>query len=59
LREGYQYDAYGRQTVFQASNPMGPVVFGPSEIAVVGGYSQLNNPLLYAGYRLDRETAIW
>jgi RHS repeat-associated protein len=61
LREAYQYDPYGRQTVFAATSSGGGVDFTtPATFTIaVGGFSQLNNSLLYAGYRLDRETNQW
>ncbi|MBI3459881.1 RHS repeat-associated core domain-containing protein [Candidatus Acetothermia bacterium] len=52
--EGYQYDAYGRQTVF-APGPNGVVNFGGGDV-VTPGVSTVNNPYMYTGRRLDTET---
>jgi RHS repeat-associated protein len=56
--EGYQYDAYGRQTVF-APGPNGIVDFGGDDIVTVGGLSNFANPFLFAGYRADFETGLY
>jgi RHS repeat-associated protein len=58
--EAYQYDAYGRQTVFDPGpGSGGVVVFGPGDIVTQGGFSQLANPFLFAGMRLDPETGLY
>jgi RHS repeat-associated protein len=61
LREAYQYDPYGRQMVYQAASPGMSINFGDAHTytLVVDGFSQLGNPYLYAGYRLDRESNIY
>ncbi len=59
--EGYQYDAYGRQTVFTPgtngvidfSNP------GSDDVITLGGISAVANPYLYTGRRLDAETGLY
>ena len=53
--EGYQYDAYGRQTVFQPGTN-GVVDFGNDDIITPGGNSALGNPYMFTGRRLDHET---
>jgi RHS repeat-associated protein len=53
--EGYQYDGYGRQTVFYP-NGSAVVVFGPSGVFTQGGHSAVGNPYLFTGRRLDPET---
>ncbi|GIW81057.1 MAG: hypothetical protein KatS3mg105_2864 [Gemmatales bacterium] len=47
LVELYQYDAYGRQTVFDS--------FGQP---ILGGVSEVGNPFLFVGRRLDAETLL-
>ena len=54
--EGYQYDAYGLQTVFDPGT--GPV-FSPGQTVTVGGASQVGNPYLFTGQRLDPETGLY
>ena len=56
--EGYQYDAYGRQTVFQPG-PNGFVDFGGDDVIAPGGVSALGNPYLFTGRRLDPETGLY
>jgi RHS repeat-associated protein len=46
--EGYEYDAYGRQTVFGAG-------FG----TVIGTASAVGNPYMYTGQRFDPETGLY
>jgi RHS repeat-associated protein len=58
ILEAYQYDAYGRQTVFDPG-PSGAVVFGPADIVHVAGSSALGNPFLFAGMRLESETGLY
>jgi len=53
--EGYQYDAYGWQTVF-APGGNGAVDFGGDDLVIVDGASQVANPYLYTGRRLDNES---
>jgi RHS repeat-associated protein len=53
--EGYQYDAYGRQTVF-GPGPNGVVNFGGDDVIRPGGPSGLANPYMFTGRRLDAET---
>jgi RHS repeat-associated protein len=48
LAEGYQYDAYGAQTVF-----------GPDFTTVLGTASAVGNPYLYTGQRFDPETGLY
>src|SRR5262249_4414856 len=56
--EGYQYDAYGRQTVF-APGANGIVDFGSDDVITPGGVSQVGNPYLFTGRRLDGETGLY
>lgn len=53
--EGYQYDAYGRHTVF-GSGPNGIVDFGGDDHTSPGSVSSLGNPYVFTGRRLDSET---
>jgi RHS repeat-associated protein len=53
--EAYQYDAYGRQTVFSPGSG-GSVVFGTGDVVTPGGISLVGNPFLFTGRRLDAET---
>jgi RHS repeat-associated protein len=55
--EGYQYDAYGRQTIFTPGATGG--VFGGAGITLPGGVSALGNPFLFTGRRLDAETGLF
>jgi RHS repeat-associated protein len=55
LKEGYQYDAYGRETVF-APGPSGIVHFGDGDVITVDGRSSIGNAYLYTGQRFDAET---
>ncbi len=56
--EGYQYDAYGRPTVFKpGANSV--VDFGGDDIVAVGGTSSEANPYMFAGRRLDPETGLY
>lgn len=45
--EGYQFDAYGRQTVF-----------GPGFGSVLGSQSAVSNPFMFTGQHLDPETGL-
>jgi RHS repeat-associated protein len=56
--EGYQYDAYGRQTVFGPGGN-GVVDFGGDDVVSVGGTSAQGNPFLFTGRRLDAETGLY
>lgn len=56
--EGYQYDAYGRPTVFVAG-ANGSVDFGGDDSIVIGGSSDVDNPYLFTGRRLDAETGLY
>jgi len=56
--EAYQYDAYGRQTVFDPG-PSGSVVFGAGDVVTPGGVSLVANPFLFTGMRRDPETGLY
>ena len=56
--EGYQYDAYGHQTVFEPG-PNGVVDFGGDDLVTPGGNSALGNPYMFTGRRLDPETGLY
>jgi RHS repeat-associated protein len=58
ILEAYQYDAYGHQTVFDPG-PSGSVIFGPGDVVTPGGASQVGNPFLFTGMRLDQETGLY
>jgi RHS repeat-associated protein len=47
VQEGYQYDEYGTPTVFEA------------DFATVLPSTALNNPYLFTGQRMDRETGLF
>jgi RHS repeat-associated protein len=53
--EGYQYDAYGRQTTFQAPGQVGVVNFTDLTTITAGGASKFGNPFMFTGRRLDPE----
>ncbi len=56
--EGYQYDAYGRQTVF--TNAGGDAQwFTSDDTSAVAGASALGNPYMYTGRRFDPETGLF
>src|SRR5262249_12004724 len=57
--EGYQYDAYGRQTVYSPATPGGAVTFTGADTITAGGSSQVGNPYLFTGRRLDAETNLY
>lgn len=57
ILEGYQYDAYGRQTVFEPG-PNGVVNFGGDDVITEGRTSAVDNPYMYTGRRLDSETGL-
>jgi RHS repeat-associated protein len=56
--EGYQYDAYGKQTVFDPGPGNAPV-FSAGQTVNIGGFSQVGNPYLFTGQRLDPETGLY
>ncbi len=56
--EGYQYDAYGRQTVF-SPGANGVVDFGGDDVIATGGGSVVGNPNMFTGRRLDSETGLY
>jgi len=56
--EGYQYSAYGRQTVILPGSD-GVVDFSGNDIFVAGDTSQLNNQYMFTGRRLDAETGLY
>jgi RHS repeat-associated protein len=58
ITEGYQYDAYGRQTVFDPG-PNGIVDFGGDDVITQGGSSQVGNSYMYTAQRLDAETGLF
>jgi RHS repeat-associated protein len=58
IKEGYHYDAYGQQTVYQPG-PNGQVDWGGDDVITPGGPSVLGNPYLYTGRRLDTETGLY
>jgi RHS repeat-associated protein len=55
--EGYQYDAYGRQTVY-APGGNGVVDFGDDDVITLGGTSSVANAYMYTGRRLDAESGL-
>lgn len=57
--EGYQYDAYGRQTVFTAPGLVGVSSFAGLLNVSQGGSSLFANPFLFTGRRLDAETSLY
>ena len=58
ILEAYQYDAYGRQTIFSPGTS-GVVVFGSADVVTPGGLSLLGNPFLFTGQMLDGETGLY
>jgi RHS repeat-associated protein len=56
--EAYQYDAYGRQTVFTPGGS-GSVGFGGEDAVSSGGTSSVKNPFLFTGRRVDSETNLY
>ena len=56
--EGYQYDAYGRHTVFRPG-PNGVLDFGGDDLIAAGGVGAVDNPYLYTGRRFDAETGLY
>ncbi|MBI4468981.1 MAG: RHS repeat-associated core domain-containing protein, partial [Acidobacteria bacterium] len=58
LVEGYQYDAYGRQTIVASGgNPASG--FGGDRLMAAGERSTVGNPYLFTGRRLDPETGLY
>jgi RHS repeat-associated protein len=58
ILEGYQYDAYGCQTVF-VPGANGQVDFGADDAVTVGGVSHVANSYLFTGRRLDGESMLY
>jgi len=60
LKEAYQYDAYGGQTVITDGNDPDTVVnFTSNDVRTVGGASTINgSPYMYTGQRLDPESSL-
>src|SRR5262249_22238421 len=56
--EGYQYDAYGKQTVFDPGIS-GQVTFTSADVIRPGGASLVANPFLFTGRRLDAEDSLY
>ncbi|MGH2734799.1 MAG: RHS repeat-associated core domain-containing protein [Actinomycetota bacterium] len=56
--EGYEYDAYGRQTVF-GPGADGIVTFAGDDSVTPGGTSPAGNPFMFTGRRLDAETKLY
>ncbi|HAC66219.1 MAG TPA: hypothetical protein DCF68_22465 [Cyanothece sp. UBA12306] len=56
--EGYQYDAYGRQTVYEPG-ANGSVDFGGDDVITASGSSAVDNPYLFTGRRLDAESGLY
>jgi RHS repeat-associated protein len=61
LKEAYQYDAYGRQTVITDGNDGDAIVnFSANDVRTAGGTSIVNgNPYMYTGERFDGETGMF
>jgi RHS repeat-associated protein len=57
LKEAYQYDAYGKQTVITDGNDSDAIVnFNSNDVRTVGGASSINgSPYMYTGQRFDSE----
>ena len=58
IREGYKYEAYGGQTVYQ-TGPNNVVDWGGDDIVLPGGRSDIGNPYMFTGRRLDAETGLY
>ncbi len=56
--EGYQYEAYGARTVFNAGSS-GVVTFTSADAVSVGGSSALGNPFGFTGRRLDSKSGLY
>jgi RHS repeat-associated protein len=57
--EGYQYDAYGKQTTFQAPGSVGVINFTDLTVVTQGGAGKFGNPYLFTGRRLDAESSLY
>lgn len=57
LVEGYEYDAYGRQTVFTPGTN-GTIDFRGDDMVFAGGSSSLGSPFTFTGRELDSETGL-
>ena len=56
IKEGYQFDAYGRQIVYTpGANTV--VDFGGDDVVTIGGSSAVANPYLYIGRNLTPRAA--
>ncbi len=59
IKEAYQYDAYGKQTVITDGNDGDTIVnFGANDVRTVGGASTVGNVHMYTGQRFDAETGL-
>lgn len=60
LKEAYQYDPYGRQTVINDGDDADMIVnFNSNDVRTLGGASTVNgNPYMYTGQRLDPESGL-
>jgi RHS repeat-associated protein len=60
LKEAYQYDAYGKQTVITDGNDGDAIVnFNSNDVRTAGGASTINgNPYMYTGQRIDGESGL-
>lgn len=60
LREAYQYDAYGKQTVITDGNDADAIVnFTSNDVRTPGGASTINNSAyLFTGQRFDAESGL-
>ena len=58
LIEGYQYDAYGKQTVFTTGSN-GIVDFGGDDVLLQEGISSYNNYYMYTGRELNLESKLY
>jgi len=56
--KGYQYDAYGRPTVYPLGRN-GRVDFEGADFPMLGGVSRVDNPYLFTGRRLDVEDSLY
>ena len=61
LREAYEYNAYGRQTVITDGNDADSIVnFNSNDIRTVGGTSSINgSPFMFTGQRFDSESGLY
>jgi RHS repeat-associated protein len=60
LKEAYEYDAFGGQTVITDGNDGDTIVnFSANDVRTVGGASTINgNPYMFTGQRFDAETGV-